>query len=311
MKEVILIIILLAVIVTAGYFIYDNLPGEIQNLNIVYNNTEKPLDISTKSEVSQFEKNMRFNHNSLSYKFVSECPQDKIDKMLEAFSIIHQKTAIIFFYETVKTPDIEITCSSELLEKEKNIFIAGEGGPTKFTNDTIYPLIFQGTILLYKPLYETEDCDEPVVELHELLHVFGFEHLNNSNSIMYPYLSCNQKLDKEFIEYLIELYSIEPKAELKFKEINVTKSGKYLNFNVIVENNGIINASSIILELSSQEKIQDFDFETIEVGSFKRLSVENLKLPSRSTNNITFTIKTPSPEYYTTNNIVSVYASNS
>jgi len=301
-------LVVISVLIIASlttYYVYTQLPSEMQNFDLSYNSTGNlPEDISASSEITQFFPNMRFNHNQISYKFHDGCSQEKIINMENAFSIISEKTKTISFYNTNSDADIEITCSEEESQKTKNTFVAGEGGPTEFYNNTIYPLIVKGTIILYKPKYETSKCSEPIVELHELLHVFGFEHLDKKDSIMYPYLDCNQKLDDEFIEYLVALYSIEPKAELEFKNLNASKSGKYLDFNVSVENRGIIDAEKVSLKISSSGKeIKSFDLEDIEVGLLKTLSVKNLVLLSRNTNTIIFEVILMEDEYDKQNNI--------
>ena len=308
MKYLIIAIFLLILITTTSFFLYENLPGTPQNLKIEYQQ-ELPKTINASSEVKQFIQNMRFNHNDLSYSFNNSCSQEQKQRIEQAFSIINKKTVSISFYETSKNPDINIICSEDLIEKQENIFLAGEGGPTQFINNTIYPLISKGMILLYKQKDNSEKCDEPLVEIHELLHVLGFEHLNDSSSVMYPYLACNQKLNQEFIIYLINLYAIEPKAELFFRNITAVKSGRYLNFEVSAENKGIINAKNISLEILAPQSVKVFDFGEIEPGSYKKLTVENLKLPSRSTDEVIFLIKSNTKEYYSDNNILKMQVS--
>ncbi len=308
MKYLAIAFFLLILISITSYFLYENVPGTPQNLKIEYQQ-ELPRTVNASSEVKQFVQNMRFNHNDLSYSFNTSCSEEQKQRIEQAFLIIHQKTAIISFYQTNQNPDIDIVCSEDIIEKQENTFLAGEGGPTQFINNTLYPLISKGMILLYKQKDNSEKCDEPLVELHELLHVFGFEHLNDSSSIMYPYLSCDQKLNPEFITYLIKLYSIEPKAELFFRNITAVKSGRYLNFEVSIENKGMINAKNITLRISAPQSIKDFDFNEIEPGSYKKLTVENLKLPSRSTNEATFSIVSNTKEYYTDNNAIKMQVS--
>ena len=308
MKTLIFTILFLIIIGGAAYIIYENLPGELKNFDFDYNfKTEIPTDISAKSTITQFVPNMRFNHNELTYSFTPTCTLNDKQDMKEAFSIIQTRTEILSFQEisNKNNSDIEITCSEDEFKSSKNIFIAGEGGPTEYYNSTIYPIILKGTIKLYKPQYETEKCNEPLVELHELLHVFGFEHYNKTDSIMYPYLSCNQKLNQEYVEYLKQLYSIKPKAELQFEKITATKSGRYLDFNISVSNLGILDATNVQLIISSNnEKIKTFELGDIDLAITKTLTSQNIKLPLRNTENIQFKITTPTEEYNQENNII-------
>ena len=79
------------------------------------------------------------------------------------------------------------------MEQDDDLFIAGEGGPTSITNTSLYNVILKGKILLYKK----SECEEPIVELHELLHVFGFDHSQDPNNIMFNLSSCNQEISQD------------------------------------------------------------------------------------------------------------------
>lgn len=316
MKNLILTSILLILIVTTGYLIYDNLPGELRKFDFDYNSeTQLPADISAKSEITQFVPNMRFNHNNLTYSFKQTCGMKDIADMKKAFSVIQTKTGIITFKEISQrnneNADIEITCSEEEFKSSSNTFVAGEGGPTEFYNNTIYPIIIKGTIKLYKPQYETQKCEDPLVEIHELLHVFGFEHYNKTDSIMYPYLSCSQEIGEEYIQYLKQLYSIEPKSELRFEKVSATKEGKYLNFEISISNKGIIMSEDVKIKLTNNNNlIKEFDLDSVEVATTKTLKAENIKLPSRNTDDIEFRIETSTKEYDVQNNIVELQIDN-
>jgi len=48
----------------------------------------------------------------------------------------------------------------------------------------------------------------PDIELHEILHGFGFEHVNETNHIMNPlHTYCPSKLNEDILNKLIEIYS--------------------------------------------------------------------------------------------------------
>lgn len=296
-----LIIILLLLIGVCSYLIYQNLPGQLQNMNLELKNPAILKNLT--SEIKQFEFEMRFNHNNLTYFFSPDCDSERKFKMLEAFSEISNSTQITFT-PTETDEDIIITCSKESIQKEKNVFIAGEGGPREFINSTIYPVILKGSILLY----QKSDCKEPVVELHELLHVFGFDHVNDSNSIMYPYSDCTQKLSPEYTQYLTRLYSIIPAAELVFDSANLTKSGRYLNIWVLVSNKGMIDAPQVdLLVYAEGKEIQRFDLKNLQIGATKKFYAENIRLPSRSTNQVTLEISYSGEEFDKSNNNVTAY----
>ena len=285
-----------------AYNLYRDNFGDVQNLNIIYNSDSQNLT-GVPNELSQFEPNMRFNHNNLTYFIESACSENKQSKMLEAFSEITMLTEIISFTESSNpdSADILVGCSKDSYQTEENTFVAGEGGPTKFLNLSFYPIILKGKILLYNE----HECSQPITELHELLHVFGFEHLNKTSSIMYPYINCEQEIDNEIIDFLKRLYSIPPKAELYFENLSASKKGAYLNFNLEIRNEGLIDSENVTLVLSGDGfKIDSFDLENIELGAGKTFFVENQKLPSRNINNIKFTIISPTAEYHLGNNEV-------
>jgi hypothetical protein len=293
--------LLLVIIGTSTFIIFDNMPGEPQPLTI--NQPQEPvIKIGSSGEVKQFYENLRFNHNNISYSFSDECQQDTIAKMMDAFRIISSQTQIITFYEDEK-PDIRISCSEQSIQKSKNVFIAGEGGPTEFINSTDFPVILQGEILLYRK----SSCDRPIVELHELLHVFGFDHNTNPSSIMYPYADCDQTLNSEYTDFLKNLYSMPAEADLYFEEVNATKSGRYLNFEVTVSNKGIIDSKNVSITITDKindEEIKSFSLGDINFGTGKKFSVQNLRLPGRSISEIGFILKSSTQEYSSENNRV-------
>ncbi len=255
---------------------------------------------------------MRFNKNNLSYYIQEDCTLDKRDSMKGAFSIISEETGVIYFYELSnekEEPEIIIKCSESSMEiesdqKNKRTFIAGEGGPTKFLDLYPYSLIIQGEIQLYSSRYQTK-CSEPLVELHELLHVFGYDHIADKESILYPYLSCNQELKQNIVQDLIELYSEPAKAELSIADISASKSGRYLNFYIEIKNTGLIDTENVTLDVSTGDKlIKSFPIEELNPGLMRSLNLTNLQLPSNNIENITFKVISKTPEYSTENNFV-------
>jgi hypothetical protein len=124
---------------------------------------------------------------------------------------------------------------------------------------------------------------------------------------MYPYVNCKQKIDPELINMLRNLYSIEPKAELYFTNTTVLKEGIYLNFSVQINNEGLIDAKSIFLEIyADDKKVDSFDLKDMEFGAGENFWVNNLKLPSLKIETIKMRIISETPEYNYENNIIEV-----
>lgn len=301
MKYKVLSSALIMIALLMSYFIYLNLPGETRPLSVTNYNMLDDVDSSISSEVKQFVPNMRFNHNQITYSIDENCEIQKQQRMKQAFDILETETNHISFFPA-QDADIKISCSKESMQKTANTFIAGEGGPSKFLNLSLYPVILEGQILLYEDLYDVE-CETPVVEIHELLHVFGFDHIDDKSSVLYPYFSCDQELNQNIIDSINSLYSIEPKAELFFQNITSTKSGRYLNFEATVENQGLIPAQDIkLIIIENNKEVKTFDMKELKMGSYQKLEVENLRLNSRSSEKVEFKITSSTNEFDLENN---------
>ena len=100
-----------------------------------------------------------------------------------------------------------------------------------------------------------------------------------------------------------QLYSIEPAAELFFEKANISTLGIYLNFDVEIRNEGILNANSIFLEIyADSKKVKEFDLNDINAGEGKTFAVENALLPSSNVKEIKLNIKYSGKEYDKNNN---------
>jgi len=308
--KVLIGIILIGIVLGGSYYLYEEyLSGEIQDLNLLNYNSKPEINISdAKPGLQQFYQNMRFNHNEISYYINPECSSEKELKMKEAFNFVEDETEILSFYSDFEdNADIVIGCSKDSYEKEENVFVGGEGGPTRIINSSM-SVILRGKILLYDE--DRSKCDRPLLELHELFHVFGYEHINDENDLMYPYLDCDQEINPDLIQDLFRLYSIEPTAELYFGEANAYKerfAGKwYLNFNITVDNQGIIDAENVQLEVKADDNlVETFDFNDIVLGGGEKFYVKNLLLPS-SNNVIKLELSTSTKESSLSNNIMTV-----
>lgn len=297
------VILFLAAMGYAGYYLYQNIPRHTVNL---ISNTN-PTEITTTNTIpsKQFYENMRYPSKIINYNIAESCPENKASRMEEAFSILEEQTILEFEPSSQSDSILNILCSDISPEaEEKNHFVAGEGGPSRVINSTLFSVILDGKIALYRE----GNCNNPNVALHELLHALGFDHNNDEKSILYPTLICDQTIDEEIIQSINELYDIESAPELTFFELNATKSGRYLNFHMEVINRGLIPASEVNVGLYADgEFISQFELNTISVGSKKIIDVENLKVPLDS-NSIEFVIDYQNVifEIYEDNNRISL-----
>lgn len=268
---VVLLIFLVSLFFTTIYILYLNWPGELQEFTFI-GSKEKDINYSTSQ---QFYENMRFPDNLITYNFKEECDGEKILNAQEAFLILEEET-ILEFEKSSTNPQILIFCSDISPEpSEEGYFVAGEGGPTEVINTTLYGAILSGKLSLYRD----ESCDKPNIAIHEILHVLGFEHNNNPDSILYPELDCQQKIDNYIIEDLNHLYSISGKPDLKISSVNAGKEGRYLSFDIEIINRGLVDISNTGLRVYSEgDFVKEFPLENIGIGVKKTLHVENLKI---------------------------------
>ncbi len=279
------VLILIGLIIGGAFFIYQNLPGEpvdfvrrgsIDNSSINLNYGDTPV----------FMKNLRFNHNNITFFIEGTCSSDRRESTRRAFNLFSESVEIISFREVESSnADIKVGCSDNYIEVGETHFAAGEGGPSLIINTTGFKIIEEGKIALYRE----SSCDYPVVEIHELGHVFGFDHSSNPSNIMYNISNCNQKITPDMVKIIKELYSIEPLPDAKIKEINVVKRGRYLDFNLSIQNEGLSEIpKSTLTILADGEIVDKFELNEIKIGFGQSLQVTNLKLPSRSTSQVEF-----------------------
>jgi hypothetical protein len=290
--EVFMLLILIILLLLLCYMLYYNLPGSPEEVDFIFDNSSK-MDNLPVSEAKQFYPNMKFNHNNISYYIETSCNPEKRQKMIAAFDKVSDEINFIRFYEVYENPDIEILCSEEKKESiDSEHFIAGEGGPKEILQTGRYNVIILGTILLYGESKDLLKCDWPNVELHELMHVLGFNHTNNKKSLMYPYLdSCDKKIDNSIITELNRLYSEENLPELYFENIKLIKRGRYLDFNLTIKNSGLIDAENVYLNVYDENKLVEINkIGDIKFGAGIYLEIKNLKLFNRDSKDITFVI---------------------
>lgn len=282
-------IFLILVILFLSYYIYLNVPRSPEKLNINNNPSFEPV---ITSEVKQFYPNMKFNHNKISYIIGKDCNSEKRLKMEKAFQELSSKVPILIFYESESGPEIKISCTkNEEINIDEKHFVAGEGGAKEIIQTGNYNIITEGIILLYENIkVKSKNCDYPNVELHELLHVLGFDHSKSKKSIMYQYIeSCDQILDQSIINQLKGLYSKENLPDLYFDKINVTKKGLYLDFDLTVKNSGSVKAQKVILTIMDGDIIiEKKDLGNFDFGSGVTLKTTNLKLKRLNPDEISF-----------------------
>jgi hypothetical protein len=284
--KIVSVVIVVLILVSSGWFIYDNLPGEAVEMR-VSDVVSEPSSLVSYGAVPVFSDRLRFNHNDISFSIERSCAKVRRDAMIEAFGLFADEVGLISFHEVGSGADIKVGCSDDYIELGENLFAAGEGGPSRIINTSGFKLIEEGKVWLY----DDPRCDYPIVELHELGHVFGFDHSADPKNIMYNTSGCDQRISEDMVELIKELYSIEALADVLVKDVAAVLKGKYLDFNVTVLNEGLVGVGAVDLTVLANGGIVDVvKMGEIDVGFGRTLRVTNLKLPSRGVDVIEFVV---------------------
>lgn len=164
-------------------------------------NSSKDYNTNIKDNFSDVEE-LHWSHMPVTYFYQESCIGPIIPKINWAFSIIENKTHGKVSFEKVNSrkADINIIC-----HKEQNIkaliYIDVEEYTYGLTEPKIIGNIIEDASINFWSVDEKKnppDCyNFPRLELHEILHAFGFDHVDdNQYSIMYPYsIGCVAKED--------------------------------------------------------------------------------------------------------------------
>lgn len=259
-------------------YAFENLNHETVRLR-ASDSLEDNYDDIDYGDVPLFSENLRFNHNNISYYIDRECDYSRKEDMKAAFDIFSSRVGFVSFAsaDSSEEADIKVTCSEDYLEMGENFFAAGEGGPSKIINTSGFKVIEEGTIILYN----SDECDYPIVALHELGHVFGFDHSEDPKNIMYNTSDCDQRMSEDMDEIMRKLYSIEPLADLKIDEVSGFSTGSYLSFNITVINEGLVDVDSVTLTILGDGKEVDVvEMNDVGVGFGRTLRVSNMRIKS-------------------------------
>jgi hypothetical protein len=292
--DFLVLLILLAFLFIGLYFLWYNLPDQTVDFTTFKGNISQNLPENS----AQFYPNMRYVEKEISYKLSDKCSPKKTQDFEMATKILEQKT-ILSFYNSDK-PQILISCENVSPKPDKEgHFVAGEGGPENIINASNFAIILNGTIAFYRP----ESCEKPQIAIHEILHALGFNHNNNTNSIMFPFTNCEQTVDQEIIDEINRIYSSESLPDLVIESLIANKSGPYLNLKAVISNIGLKEVKySTLLIKSGDKEIDKIKIEELDFGAKRLLTIQNLRI-QRHTTEITIEIITSLDEISKSNNI--------
>ena len=268
-KVVIWISVLIVFIILAIYWFAPT------NVEFIMGNVNSNFSLNAGSLQSlQYYPNMRFPSSDISYKIDSECSSGKASYMEKAFAELSQSTNLIFF-PVDSNQEILVTCSNQIRNEGNGLFVAGEGGPTKVIAEDKFNVILTGEILLLSQ----SSCNTPIVPLHELLHVLGFQHSANPNNIMYNITNpnCMQTLGEDIPVLLNQIYSYPSLPDLEFGNTSASMHGRYLDINMTIMNEGLADAQPSSVEIYADGNlIKEFTFDGIKLGEGEIITLYNV-----------------------------------
>ena len=207
---IILVLILLIVL----FIFWMKFPQESNNYekeqkNILLPNESVYENNSNDNTINFFK--LHWEHMPITYSFTKEnvrnsnvkCQDYQIERIRKAFQIIENDTGrAVSFKEVESKGDILVYCNAAKADSQ---LLMRQG-------DGYYE--YHGDVIDYGELnfYIHKNCGIwPDVEIHEILHVFGFNHTDSKKSIMYPTASvCDLgKIDQDIINDLINRYTLQ------------------------------------------------------------------------------------------------------
>lgn len=268
------------------------LPIGVENFGAYNQNT----NFSDSGQSLQFYPELRYPTKEISYR-IEHCPLAKKDEMIRSFQILENLT-ILNFFPVQSNEEIQITCDSNT-KLEGDFFIAGEGGPEIITKTSNFNVILKGKVLLLRE----SKCENPLVGMHEILHALGFIHSTNPKNIMYNFSKCGQEMGQDIINKINKLYSVESLPDLTIESASAQMSGRYLDVNVTVRNNGLQEISNANLIIYADDfKVKEILLNKLRIGAGNTFTISNIFVPDLSVNEIKISVEYTERELNKSNN---------
>jgi len=152
---------------------------------------------------------LHWTHMPLTVNFSNECTRIILIRNRNAFNEIANETDGLVTFEEVNdtSADISFICKKEIPTTNNDMYMTN--GDAQYFNEGNE---ITSAIINYYGVFEgwtPGGCSNfPDVEIHELLHTFGFGHVSGNISIMNAIQdSCPTRIDKDIVEELKSTYS--------------------------------------------------------------------------------------------------------
>lgn len=191
-----ILLIMLFICILGGVLLFATTPAFLHKILVIIEG----------DDFSNIQNETHWTHMPLTYRISPNISNIEISNIEIALNRIHQLVPNITF---VRTNELD----EDILFLSKEIEISSTEIASAQMNYSIDEKYIKHA-LIYIPRYQTDKIlVNTDIEVHEILHSFGFNHVDKIGNIMYPYVlqdvfvSDSLGIDKEYSDCLNYIYS--------------------------------------------------------------------------------------------------------
>lgn len=206
MKRAILILWIIAITLALimGYSLFSN------NENVDISNNSQNANSILQSDSFPNAQGLHWTHMPVTYSFADNfsCGRSEPNYIIKAFREIQNETNKIVRFEQVESNgDIAINCKKDFnMNKTAGTYQVGDALISNLEGNRI----INGELNFYivSNTINAGSCSYADIEVHEILHTFGFDHTSEKNNIMNPVVSyCPTHLNEDILNKLLSTYN--------------------------------------------------------------------------------------------------------